>query len=103
MGFSTVPVRIVDSLFCFFFSPGKYKKITPCERHAELVNWISVLSFVWLSGRVHVVLDLRLSQIITRTSSMCMRQVLDCVVFNSLSSVLDQILQYQINIILNNV
>ena len=31
-----------------------------------------------------------------------MRQVLDCVVFNSLSSVLDQILQYQIKIILNN-
>ena len=30
-----------------------------------------------------------------------MRQVLDCVVFNSLSSVLDQILQYQIKIILN--
>lgn len=33
---------------------------------------------------------------------MWMRQVLDCVVFNSLSSVLDQILQYQIKIILNN-
>lgn len=31
-----------------------------------------------------------------------MRQVLDCVVFNSLSSVLDQLLQYQIKIILNN-
>ena len=57
---------------------------------------------MWLSGRVHAVLDLRLSQIITRTSSMWMRQVLDCVVFNSLSSVLDQILQYQIKIILNN-
>jgi len=55
-----------------------------------------------MSGRVHVVLDLRLSQIITRTSSMWMRQVLDCVVFNSLSSVLDEILQYQIKIILNN-
>lgn len=56
---------------------------------------------MWLSGRVHVVLDLRLFQIITRTSSMWMRQVLDCVVFNSLSSVLDQILQYQLKIILN--
>lgn len=33
---------------------------------------------------------------------MWMRQVLDCVVFNSLSSVLEQILQYQIKIILNN-
>lgn len=31
-----------------------------------------------------------------------MRQVLDCVVFSGLSSVLDQILQYQIKIILNN-
>ena len=31
-----------------------------------------------------------------------MRQVLDCVVFSSLSAVLDQILQYQIKIILNN-
>lgn len=56
---------------------------------------------MWLSGRVHVVLDSRLSQIITRTLSMWMRQVLNCVVFNSLSSVLDQILQYQIKIILN--
>ena len=55
-----------------------------------------------MSGRVHVVLDLRLSQIITRTSSTWMRQVLDCVVFSSLSSVLDEILQYQIKIILNN-
>lgn len=57
---------------------------------------------MWLSGRVHAVLDLRLSQIITRTSSMRMRQVLDCVVFSGLSSVLDQIRQYQIKIILNN-
>ena len=57
---------------------------------------------MWLSGGVHAVLDLRLSQIITRTSSMRMRQVLDCVVFSGLSSVLDQILQYQIKIILNN-
>ena len=57
---------------------------------------------MWLSGRVHVVLDSRLSQIITRTSSMWMRQVLDCVVFSGLGSVLDQILQYQIKIILNN-
>ena len=57
---------------------------------------------MWLSGRVHAVLDLRLSQIITRTSSIRMRQVLDCVVFSGLSSVLDQILQYQIKIILNN-
>ena len=31
-----------------------------------------------------------------------MRQVLDCVVFSGLGSVLDQILQYQIKIILNN-